>query len=196
MIGTHTLAQRWEWAASDATECGEDFLGDLDLSKNKVKRVWQHIQGESRVAFIYVADSDNVHRLYSYGQCELGMLAQGSGVSKSEKFAPCSNEGSKDHDKIFSNLFFVDTLVMAISNDGEIWVIGGEDFLETVPNDIEIEKLDNAEEAHLEEKEEKPAYFYIKHNDATLFVDPSAWVTIALPGNGTNVDDARRLWKL
>jgi hypothetical protein len=70
---------------------------------------------------------------------------------------------------------------MAISNDGEIWVIGGEDFLETVPNDIEIEELDNAEEAP-EEKKEKPAYFHIKHSDATLFVDPSAWVTLALYG--------------
>ena len=90
--------------------------------------------GESRVAFVYVEDNNKAYKLYSYGQCEHGMLAQGSGVTKSEKFAACAYEASSDPNHIFKDLFFVDNLVMAISNDGEIWVIGGEDLLETVPN--------------------------------------------------------------
>jgi hypothetical protein len=53
------------------------------------------------------------------------MLAQGSDVTKSEKFAECKYEGSADEKQIFKDLYFVDNLVMAINNDGEIWVIGG-----------------------------------------------------------------------
>jgi len=55
------------------------------------------------------------------------MLGQGEGVTESNLFAPCDYEATAE--TFIEELFLARELVMAITSEGELFVIGGQETL-------------------------------------------------------------------